>query len=299
MSLMTALRDLNKLNTFVLVAERLSFTKAAADLRTTPSVVSNRMKELEELLGFSIMNRSTHGIVLTEAGEGLYRNCLEALEKIDAYIVGERNLHSGPYGMLRIRVATGLAQRVLEPLVVEFSHRCPDLRIHLSVAEEGSESLEDGFDVIVAAKKPNSPGLVGQELGAIPHVVCASPEYLQRHGWPKQPRDLLQHNCLVNPFAQLKQWPFTRGRRVQHVAVKGSLSSNLDEVLVRMAVQGCGVIRMPLPLVKGELESKTLNKLFDSNPMPPDRISVYYSKAKILPAKTTDFIGFVRTSLSF
>ena len=71
MSLTAALRDLNKLNAFVRVAERRSFTKAAADLRTTPSVVSKHMKELEDALGFSLLNRSTHGIVLTDAGEGL------------------------------------------------------------------------------------------------------------------------------------------------------------------------------------------------------------------------------------
>ena len=96
MSLTAALRDLNKLNTFVRVAERRSFTKAAADLRTTPSVVSKHMKELEAALGFSLFNRSTHGIVLTDAGEGLFQNCLQMLSKLDGYVVETRNLQKGP-----------------------------------------------------------------------------------------------------------------------------------------------------------------------------------------------------------
>ena len=79
MSLTAALRDLNKLNAFVRVAERRSFTKAAADLRTTPSVVSKHMKDLEDALGFSLFNRSTHGIMLTDAGEGLFQNYLRML----------------------------------------------------------------------------------------------------------------------------------------------------------------------------------------------------------------------------
>jgi DNA-binding transcriptional LysR family regulator len=86
------LRDLNKLNTFVRVAQRRSFTKAAAELRTTPSVVSKRMKELEESLGFSLLNRSTHGLVLTEAGEGLFQQCLEMLARLDDYVT-ERRKH--------------------------------------------------------------------------------------------------------------------------------------------------------------------------------------------------------------
>ena len=84
MSLTAALRDLNKLNTFVRVGERLSFTKAAADLRTTPSVVSKHMKELEAALGFTLLNRSTHGIALTDAGEGLFQSCLQII----CYLLG-------------------------------------------------------------------------------------------------------------------------------------------------------------------------------------------------------------------
>ena len=76
-----ALRDLNKLNTFVRVAQHRSFTKAATELRTRPSVVSKRIKELEPSLGFTLIHRSTHGLVLTEAGEGLFQHCLQTLVK--------------------------------------------------------------------------------------------------------------------------------------------------------------------------------------------------------------------------
>ena len=86
MSFTAALRDLNKLNTFVRVAQRRSFTHAAAELRTRPSVVSKRMKELEQTLGFRLINRSTHGLVLTDAGEGLFQHCLQMLAKLDDYV---------------------------------------------------------------------------------------------------------------------------------------------------------------------------------------------------------------------
>src|SRR3954464_1533322 len=115
MSLTVALRDLNKLNAFVRVAERRSFTKAAADLRTTPSVISKHMKELEEALGFTLFNRSTHGIMLTEAGEGLFQNCLQMLAKVDGYVVEARNLQKGPYGTLRIQATSEYAECVLTP----------------------------------------------------------------------------------------------------------------------------------------------------------------------------------------
>ena len=145
MSLTAALRDLNKLNAFVRVAERRSFTKAAADLRTTPSVVSKHMKELEDALGFSLFNRSTHGIMLTDAGEGLFQNCLQMLAKLDGYVVEARNLQKGPYGTLRIQATSEYAECVLTPLLSEFVRRCPGLRIHLFVATDNSNRRGRGI----------------------------------------------------------------------------------------------------------------------------------------------------------
>jgi LysR family transcriptional regulator for bpeEF and oprC len=296
--LTAALRDLNKLNTFVRVAERLSFTKAAIDLRTTPSVVSNRMRELEDSLGFSLMNRSTHGIVLTEAGEGLYRNCLEMLEKIDAYVVEERNLQSGPFGTLRVQTSAYYAQSVLAPLVMEFSRRHSGLRIHLSAVEDGSVSLEEGFDVIIAQRKPASPGLIGHELGEVAYAICAAPDYLRRAGQPKQPQDLRDHSCLLNPCSGQKEWPFNVAGRLLHVAVEGALSSNSDAVLLRMAIAGCGLVRVPRALAASALRDGRLKAVLDAMSAAPERISLFHSKAKTLPAKTTDFISFVRESIA-
>src|SRR5665213_2022485 len=114
------LRDLNKLNAFVRVAERLSFTRAAADLKTRPSVVSRHVSDLENSLGFSLLNRSTHGVVLTEAGEGLFKNCLQMFAGLDDYVVETRNLQTGPYGSLHIQASGGYAQWVLAPLISKF-----------------------------------------------------------------------------------------------------------------------------------------------------------------------------------
>src|SRR5262245_35448300 len=288
MSLTAALRDLNKLNTFVRVAERRSFTKAAQDLRTTPSVVSKHMKELEDTLGFSLLNRSTHGIVLTDAGEGLFQSCLQMLSKLDGYVVEARNLQKGPVGTLRVQAAGDYARCVLAPVIAAFAERHPGLRIHLSAATDSSSSVDDGFDVIVAGTKPSLPGLVDRDLGAIAHVVCASPVYFQRFGRPKKPEELRDHNCLVNLSAAPKGWPFKAASKQVLVSVKGALSSNSDAVLIQMALEGHGIIRAPLYAVKAELASKTLEAIFESATLSPEHMRAYFSKAKHLPAKTTD-----------
>jgi DNA-binding transcriptional LysR family regulator len=296
MSLTAALRDLNKLNAFVRVAERRSFTKAAAELRTTPSVISKHMKELEDALGFSLLNRSTHGIMLTDAGEGLLQNCLQMLAKLDGYVVDTRNLQKGPYGTLRVLATSEYAEYVLTPLLPKFVKRCPGLRIHLSVATDSSNFVDEGYDVFVTSKKPSLPGLIDTDLGRIRHVVCASPKYFQRFGRPKKPQDLREHSCLVNVSATPKGWPFQNGSRQFTVDVKGALSSNSSAVLVQMAAQGQGIVRVPHYAAKAALANKSLQAIFEGMTLSPERLRAYFSKAKHLPAKTTDFIKFLQAS---
>jgi DNA-binding transcriptional LysR family regulator len=297
MSLTAALRDLNKLNTFVRVAQRRSFTKAAAELRTRPSVVSKRIKELEEALGFSLLNRSTHGLVLTEAGEGLFQQCLEMLARLDDYVVERRNLQTGPFGTLRVQAPSGFARSVLAPLTARFIQKRPGVRVHLAVVPEHFVSADNGFDIIVSSQKPSLPGVVAHDLGAIRHVICGSPAYFQKFGRPKTPQDLREHNCLADLYSGPKSWPFRGASRPLLVEVKGSLSSNSNAVLIRMARDGGGIIRVPLHAVETEIREKTLEVIFKNLSLSPERMCAYHARAKRLPAKTADFIAFLEASL--
>lgn len=289
-------RDLNKLNTFVRVAERRSFTKAARDLRMTPSVVSKHISELEDMLGFSLLSRSTHGVVLTEIGESFFKSCLDMLENIEDFVVTARNVETGPYGTLRIQATTGFARWFLAPLISPFIDRYPQLRIELITEAATQNPVEDGCDVIVTNKKPSGPGLVGDDLGAIRHVVCASPAYFQRHGTPMRPQDLRNHNCLVSsPFAP-KEWWFKDGARELAVEVKGTFCSNSSSVLTEVAVEGVGIVRVPHYTVRGAIASGKLEPIFTGITVCREHMGVYYSRTKHLPAKTIAFIDYLRAA---
>jgi DNA-binding transcriptional LysR family regulator len=297
MSFTAALRDLNKLNTFVRVAQRRSFTHAAAELRTRPSVVSKRMKELEDALGFRLINRSTHGLALTDAGEGLFQHCLQMLGELDDYVIERRNLETGPFGTLRVQVTNDYARWILAPLTVRFVRQHPRIRVQLAVVPDNFTSAEDGVDVIVSGRKPSVPGVVGHDLGTVRHVICASPRYFQQFGRPKAPQDLRAHNCLIDPFSAAKAWPFRNNARPLLVEVKGSLSSNSHAVLVELALQHCGVIRVPFHAVRSEIAARRLEVIFKASSLSPERISAYVARSKRLPTKTANFIDFLKASL--
>jgi DNA-binding transcriptional LysR family regulator len=297
MPLDAVLRDLNKLNTFVRVAQRRSFTKAAAELRTRPSVISKRMKELEQSLGFSLLNRSTHGLVLTDAGDGLFQQCLELLGRLDEYVTERRNIETGPFGTLRIQAPSGYARFVLAPLTTKFVQKYPGVRVHLSAVPENLVSMEDGFDIIVGTQKPSIPGVVAHDLGSIRHVICGSPGYFREFGRPKTPQDLCAHNCLADLYSGPKSWPFRNASRPLLVEVRRSLSSNNNAILIQMALNGSGIIRVPLHEVKTEIADRRLEVLCKNVSLSPERMCAYYAKVKPLPAKTSDFIDFLRSSL--
>jgi DNA-binding transcriptional LysR family regulator len=288
MSFTAALRDLNKLNTFVRVAQRRSFTHAAAELRTRPSVVSKRMKELEQTLGFRLINRSTHGLVLTDAGEGLFQHCLQMLAKLDDYVVERRNLDTGPFGTLRVQATSDYARWVLAPLTVAFVKNRPGVRVQFSVVPDDATAAEDGVDVIVSGRKPAVPGLVGHDLA----------ELFEKSGRPKAPQDLGAHNCLVNPSSRPKSWPLQNSARPLLVEVKGSLSSNSNDVLIEMALHGCGIIRVPLDSVEREIAAKGLEAIFRKSSLSPERMCAYVAKAGRLPAKTAEFVKFLKAELA-
>jgi DNA-binding transcriptional LysR family regulator len=297
MSFTAALRDLNKLNTFVRVAQRRSFTHAAAELRTRPSVVSKRMKELEDELGFRLVNRSTHGLALTDAGEGLFQHCLQMLGDLDDYVIERRNLETGPYGTLRVQVSDDHARWVFAPLTATFVTTHPRIRVQLAVVPDNFTSAEDGVDVIVSSRKPTVPGVIGHDLGVVRHVICASPKYFGKFGRPKTPQDLREHNCLVDPFSAEKAWPFRNGARPLLVEVKGSVSSNSSAVQIELALRHHGIARVPWHAVRSDIAARRLAVVFKAATLSPERMGVYVAKSKRLPAKTANFIEFLKANL--
>jgi DNA-binding transcriptional LysR family regulator len=295
---MPALKDLNKLNTFVRVAERCSFTKAAHDLRVTPSVISKHISELEDTLGFSLLNRSTHGVALTEIGESFLANCLQMLGMLDTFVTSTRNIQAGPCGTLRVHATTGYARWILAPLMSAFVRRYPQIAVELSTGTLIQSQTEDDYDVILASKKPAVVGLISREIGSIQHAICASPEYFRAHGKPKKPQDLRQHNCLVNSLFAPKEWIFKSGSREIVVEVKGRYCSNSSAVLIQAALDGIGIVRVPRYTVRTELATGQLEAIFESITCSRGGIRAYYSKTKYLPAKTMAFVEFLQSAIA-
>lgn len=181
---------------FVRVVEAGSFSGAARLLGSTPSAVSRQVARLEQALALRLLERTTRQLRLNEAGAEFYQHCRDMLDAADAAVaIGERLMRS-PRGLVRLSVPKAYGKFVVGPLMPAFLQRHPEVDVQLRISDQSPDLIEDGFDLLVQVTDNPPEGLAGKPLGTVRQLLCASPDYLQRHGEPQHPQDLLRHSCL-------------------------------------------------------------------------------------------------------
>ena len=181
---------------FVEVAKAQNFSAAARALKLTPSAVSKLIGRLEERLEVRLLNRTTRQVSLTDEGRTYYQSCLPILAAIDDAERAIAETREEPRGLLKVNVSTAFGLSHLEPLIPILLEQYPDLRVHLTLSESIVNMVEEEVDVAVRTGNLPDSSLIARKLRSTRRIVAASPAYLERHGVPQKPDDLLNHNCL-------------------------------------------------------------------------------------------------------
>lgn len=236
--------DLNLLRVFLAVAQGGNFRAAADRLGVSRSAVSQAMRRLEDELGIALVRRSTRSVSLTEAGARLRTQISGPFAAISAGL--EEAADDGPpRGLLRIAV-TSIAERFLSgPLVVSFAEAYPGITFDLNVTDEEFDIVAAGYDAGVRLGE-----VVEQDMVAVPvsgaqrQVVVASPAYLQRHGTPTEPFQLLNHRCIgwrPAPEVAPYRWEFADKGRAFDVGVNPQITTNDMLLMIRTVLSGGGI----------------------------------------------------------
>ncbi|WP_077034704.1 LysR family transcriptional regulator [Pelomonas sp. KK5] len=239
---MTSLQDLD---IFVRTADAGSLSAAARALDLTPAAASAALKRLETELGVQLFVRSTRSLRLTQPGEQFLEQCRPALATLQQASMGLVDGTSAFSGVLKISAPSDFGRNVLLPLLQIFQARHPGVELRLLLADRQANVYSEPVDVAFRFGKPVDSELVALPLD--PHnrrVLCAAPSYLERHGRPKHPRDLLEHQCLCFMLGDEvhDRWRFTRtGEAELVVKVKGANVANDGDVVRRWAVLGQGI----------------------------------------------------------
>ncbi len=232
------------LATFVSVVETGSFSAAAEASGQTASAISKAITRMEDRLGVKLLERTTRRLALTQEGETMLargRDILAALESAEAEVTANRGK---PRGLVRLNTGTAFAKHRLAPAMPIFRERYPDITLELSISDRRIDVIAEQVDIAVRTGPLGDSTLIARRIGSMRRVICASPDYLRRHGRPDTPADLMQHNCLILAgFSRLAQWPMLVDGRVTLMSVKGSITSDSADLLLDLALAGVGIAR--------------------------------------------------------
>src|SRR5436190_3422325 len=233
-----------EMNAFVRVVERGSFAAAAVDLGLTPSALSKLVTRIEDRLGVRLLTRTTRKLALTDEGELFVARSREILASIEAAEAEVTAASERPRGHLRISVGTAVAKQILGPALPVFLADYPDISVEMHVSDRQVDLVAEQIDVAIRSGALGDSTLVARKIGEVTRVICASPRYLEKHGSPQVPADLLRHNCLTLPGPAWAQWPFHTHEGINRLAVSGSFTSDNADLLLDVALAGLGIARL-------------------------------------------------------
>lgn len=280
---------------FCVVVREGSFTAAAATLGLSKGAVSKFVRRLEAQLGVRLLNRTTRRLSLTEAGEAFYGRAARALAELSEAEQEVSEHADRPRGQLRVSAPTFYGAEILSGRLADFHRRYPEIGVELVLDNRMVNLVEERFDVAVRISAPRDSSLVMRKLHDIPTVACASPDYLKRHGHPRNPEELARHECLIYTIdPRPHEWTFVRLDGSQYaVAVHGRFHFNDDHVIRQAALDGLGILRMPKLFVQDALTRGALQQLWPDQAAPDLTLALVYPSRHTLPAKVRAFVDFM------
>jgi DNA-binding transcriptional LysR family regulator len=290
------LNQLDGLLAFWKVAEQRGFSSAAAALEVSPSALSQAIRRLESRLGVRLLNRTTRSVSLTEAGEAYLSRIGPALG--DVMLAGEQlnALQGRPSGVLRINSARVAIAMVLQPLLAGFLEAHPDVQIELSNDEGYIDIVERGFDAGVRLGESVQKDMVGVPLsGPLSMAIVGSPAYFKRHPAPKQPSDLVDHDCVRFRFlgsGAIYKWELNVDGRLVEYDVTGSLTITDSLFSVEAALDGVGLAYTFEQLVLPHIRAKTLKRVLSTFSPTFPGFYLYYPSRRQQSSKLKAFVDY-------
>ena len=289
------MEDIESIKLFLAVAEEESFSGAARRLGMSATGATRRIAALEESLNTRLLTRSTRKVSLTAEGEVYREHASAIIEAINTSHEALQDFDAVPHGRLRVTSHDSIALRLIVPYICEFRACYPEVSLGLELTDNPSDIVARGSDVAIVIGRLESSSLVAKTLAVTDSVVCASPDYLQRHGHPADPRKLKDHQCLsFQARTGRNTWKFSKGAQRTEVGITANVAVNNGEALKQLVLDGLAISMVTDWLVQDELKDGTLLRLFADYAIEPQGtpVTALYPSRTHLPGKTRAFLDF-------
>ncbi len=291
---------LDGIEAFLRVAERRSFSAAAADLGVSPSAISQTIKGLEARVGAPLFMRTTRSVGLTQAGEMFLERAAPAYAGLGDAYEAARNLGNRPAGRLRINLMRGAVQPLFEPIIAGFCETYPEIELEIYAEDALADLSAGGFDAGVRMGESLDADVIAVRLtGPFRFVAVATPAYLDKYGRPESPDELRNHRCVRMRMGSgaLMPWTFEKGNREIEVGVTGPVIVN-DFTAMMVAVHAGVAMGMTAePVVKAQVAAGDLELVLGDFAASTSGLFLYYPSRKQVMPKLRAFIDYVRDYL--
>lgn len=284
---------------FVRVAENRNFAEAARQLSVTPSVITSRVRQLENFVQAPLFHRSTRTVMLSEAGAYFLKECLELVSHLDAVVDSMRVMRTTPTGVLRLQVLPGFALGHLGSALKDFSSTYPSIDLDIIVSDVAVNPVDKGYDVALQIFRPGAETLIERPLFRVRRVFCASPDYLNRHGAPERPEDLLTHRLgIYSSYPTRNKWTFIKEETETTLELPAKIRSNSVHLLRDFALTAGGITCLPTLVCGDDLVTGRLVPILVDYKLPSFKLMAIYPVTHRRALKVKLFVEFISARFS-
>lgn len=286
---------LQSMRVFAKVVEQGSFVAAAQVLDMSNAVVTRLVADLENHLGIRLLHRSTRRMALTEPGQAYLERVRQILDEIDEAEAAASVLSTNPAGTLHIYSQIGFGQTQLARLLPLYSERYPDVQLDVTLSDRTVDLIEDGFDVgVFSVNQKFDASMVARQLGIAEVLLCASPDYIAKHGVPQTPEDLAQHSCLNFSLEYLRHhWTFQSAQGTSIVPITSKVMSNNTDLLRHCLLAGMGIAMRTSYTLGDDMVAGRVVRVLPDYQINQVAVRLVYPSRRLLSAKVRSFVDFM------
>jgi DNA-binding transcriptional LysR family regulator len=289
---------LEAMSVLLTVVEAGSLSAASRRLGIPLATVSRKVSELEAHLKARLFTRSRRGLSLTDVGQSYVEACRRILEDISEAEQTASGEFTTPRGNLVITAPIVFGRLHVLPIVTQFLAVYPDIDIRLLQVDRVVNLVEENVDLAVRIGELPDSSMIARRVGAVRRVLCGSPDYFGRHGYPKRPEDLSSLQCIT--FENLMspaEWTFKAGKSDRSIPIHSQLVVNTAEAAIQAAIAGLGVTRVLSYQIAEAVAAGRLVMALEKFEPPPWPVNLLYRAQGSVPQKQRAFLDFAAPRL--
>ena len=288
---------LKAMEAFVRVVDTGGITRAAELLSAPKATVSTLIQELEVQLGVRLLHRTTRKVTVTADGAAYYERCVRLLDDMREADESVSARHGSVSGRLRVDVPTSMASLLMYAGMQDFLTRYPQINLEMGCSDRIVNMVSEGVDCVIRVGEVTDPSVVARRIGSMRFVTCATPAYLEAHGVPHHPEELVRHRWvsyfMSNSPGRISPVDFAKDGQEIEINIEGALAVNDSNVYGDAVRAGLGIGQLPSYAFECDDQSGQLVEVLGDWTSKSLPVHVLYPSNRLLSTKVHAFVEWV------